>query len=179
MTALLMGCSDFGDRQNPLYGIIYRDEKEVPQFKNYKNVGGSVMYNFKDEAENYKFGISHLTDSIRNILTFEQFISEPNNPQPKYQILDTINIDNIKEYEIITYCECRQDTIFDPQIIALIKAEQDNDYYRIVRAWRADTKTGKIVLIKNTNGINCNLPSYYGLDGCGNDENIDTLIHND
>lgn len=187
-TLILTGCDSFGDRQNPLYGIIYRHEKEVPQFKNYKDIGGSVIDNIKDKSGNYEFGISHLTDSIRHILTFEQFIREPNNPQPKYQILDTINIDNIKENEFITYCNCRQETIFDPEIIALVIADEDKEYYdKIVRAWRADTKAGKIILIENTTGINC-INEGYGLDGCGEDKNIaqpadttniDTLKHND
>jgi hypothetical protein len=134
-TVFLTSCNDFGNRKNPLYGIIYRHEREVPQFKNFKDIVGSVIANFKDKVGNYEFGISHLTDSIRHILSFEQFIREPNNPQPKYQILDTINIDNINENEYITYCNCRQDTIFDPQIVALVIADEDEEYYdKIVRA---------------------------------------------
>ena len=173
LTVFLTSCNDFGDRQNPLYGIIYRLEKEVTQFKNYKDIGGSVIDNTKDEAGNYKFGISHLTNNVRHILTFEQFIREPNNPQPRYQILDSINIDNIKEIEYITYCICRQDSIYDPQIIALVIADEEQEYYdKIVRAWRADTETGEIVLIKNTKGINC-INEGYGLDACGEEEHLD------
>ncbi len=171
-TLILTGCDSFGDRQNYLCGIIYRHEKEVPQLKNYKDVGGSVIDNIKDNSSNYEFGIAHLTDSIRHILIFEKFVREPNNSQPKYQILDTINIGIIRENEYIAYCHCRQDTTFDPEIIALVVADEDKEYYdKIVRAWRADTKIGKIILLKNTKGINC-VNEGYGLD-CGEDQSID------
>lgn len=109
IVTILFGCNNFGDEQNQLYGIIYRDKKEVSQFRNYEFVGASVIDTRKNKADDYEFGITHFTDSIKNILIFEKFIKEENNPQPKYQILDTINIDNIKADEYITYCNCLQD----------------------------------------------------------------------
>src|SRR6266446_4215147 len=169
---ILTGCERFGNRQNPLYGVIYRDTKEVAQFKNYKDIGGSVIGNIKDKSGDYEFGISYLTDSVRNILTFEKFVREPNNPQPKYLILDTINIDQLKENEYITFCDCRQDTISDPEIIAIVIADDNKEYYyKIVKAWRADTKTGRITIIKNTKGINC-INEGYGLEGDDEVEDI-------
>ncbi len=167
LTVLFTSC------KNSLIGIIYRDPKEVAQFKNYRNMGGSVIENYKDTSLNYEFGIAHFSDSVKNILTFERIIIESDNPQPKYKILDTINIDNIKENQYITFCKCRQDSIIDPQIIALVIPEDDKEIYtKILRAWRADTKTGKIKLIRNTKRINC-INESYGLDGCGDEENID------
>lgn len=133
--AYLCSCDSFGDRENPLYGIIYRDERDVPQFKNFRDVGGSVVHNINDTKIKYEFVISHLTDSFRNILIFEKFINKKDDSQTKYQILDTINIDNLKKNEYITYCNCRQDTLFDGEIIALVIEERDKGYHdKIVKA---------------------------------------------
>jgi hypothetical protein len=163
LAVLLTNCNDYGNKQNPLYGVIYREKTEVPQFLNYKDSGGSVIDKVEDESLNHKYGISHLENNVRHILIFEQFIGEENTSQPKSQILDTINIDNVKKSEYLTYCNCRKDTIFDPEIIAIVLADKDNEYYdKIIKAWRADTKSGKIILIKDTKGINC-INEGYGL----------------
>jgi hypothetical protein len=147
--------TNLGDRPNPLYGIIYRDNNEVTQLKDYKEVGGSIIDNVKDNLNNFKFGFSEFKNSTRHVITFERIISQPNNSQVEYQILDTLNIDVPIKNGYISYCTCRQDTTFDYEIIALVIAEDKEYYDKIIRAWRADTKTGKIYPLKNVAGINC------------------------
>ena len=152
---------NIGDKQNPLYGIIYRDNNEVLQLKNFKEVGGSVMDGFTDNLGNYKFGISEFINNTKHILTFEQLIKEPDKPKSKFKILDTLNIDVIDRNGYVSYCTCRQDTIFDYEIIALVIADEDKEFYnKIIKAWRADTKTGTILPIQNLAGINCVNPGY-------------------
>jgi len=155
---------EIGDKQNPLYGIIYWDNNEVLQLKDFKEVGGSVMMDFTDNLGNYKFGISEFINNTKHILTFEQFIREPNNPKSKFKILDTLNINLTDKDGYVSYCECRQDSTFDYEIIALVITDEDKEYYdKIIRAWRADTETGTINPIKNVSGINCVNPGY-GVD---------------
>lgn len=153
--------ADIGDKQNPLYGIIYRDDNEVLQLKDFKEVGGSVMMDFTDNLGNYKFGISEFLNNTKHILTFERLIKEPDNPKSKFKILDTLNIDVADQNGYVSYCKCRQDTTFDYEIIALVTAEENKEFYdKIIKAWRADTKTGTIYPIRNLAGINCVNPGY-------------------
>jgi hypothetical protein len=162
---LLAACTDFGNTENPLFGIIYKDPAEVPQLKSYKNIEGSVLEN-KDKTGNYMFRISHLSDSLRNLLLFEKLIQQESDAEPSFQILDTIHVNNIKEKQYITYCNCSQDKVANSGIIALVIAN-DNAYFdQIVKAWRADTLTGKITELKNTKGITCTNEGY-GLEDCG------------
>ena len=57
---------------------------------------------------------------------------------------------NINEDEYLTFCSCLKDSISNPEIIALVKAEDDKEYYdKIVKAWRANRETGEIEIIKS------------------------------
>jgi hypothetical protein len=172
LTIFLSGCNEFGDRQNPLYGKIFRNTSDIPELRNFTSMGGSVMEAGKTEKDDYRFGVGSYRDKNDFIVCiFEEFLKAEEKGKVKYKILDTINIGQVKETEYLTYCNCRQDTIWDSEIIALVIADHDNEFYeRIIKAWRANTKTGKIEIIKNLKGINCSNEGY-GADGCGEDEN--------
>ncbi|MBL7935271.1 MAG: hypothetical protein JNM51_05615 [Bacteroidia bacterium] len=145
----------FGNITNPLHNKIYRNVDELLGIK-YEGTPSGAMIQGNNIRKDKEFGISHITLDKRNIITFEEIIRENGNPKPKYLVLDTINVDNLNKSEFITYCNCRRDSIDDSEIIALVEFEEDTEYYhKIIKAWRADTKTGKITIIKNTKGINC------------------------
>lgn len=154
------------ENKNTLEGIIYRDKNEIKELQKYQDAGGAVIEYAQDTSLNMEFGISQLIDTINNrtIILFEKFIDEKGNPKPKYQIIDTINIENLADNEAVEYCNCRQDTIRDSEIIAIIKREDKEYYTEIKKAWRADTKTGKIVPINNLKNINCENAAY-GAEG--------------
>jgi len=80
----------------------------------------------------------------------------------KYKILDTINIGKLKDNEIIVCRVCRQDEVFDSEIIAIVIADDKDVFDRIVKAWRADTKTGRFTKIENLNKITCE-NEWYGV----------------
>ncbi|HLG03198.1 MAG TPA: hypothetical protein VI731_06360 [Bacteroidia bacterium] len=161
----LASCSPNTAEHNSLKGVIYRNANEVPQFKNFTEIGGALIDNGEGAVGESEFAISHITDSIRHILILEKLVRENNNPQSKYQVLDTINIGSVKQSEYITYCNCYSDTVFDPEIIAWVIADGAAEYYdRIIKAWRADTETGEITLIKDTRGIKCT-NECYGMEG--------------
>ena len=145
----------FGNITNPLHNKIYRNVDELLGIK-YEGTPSGAMLQGDNIRKDKEFGISQIAINNRNIITFEEIIREDGNPKPKYLVLDTINVDNLKKSEFITYCNCRQDSVVDSEIIALIESEEDTEYYyKIIKAWRANTKTGKIIIIKNTKGINC------------------------
>jgi hypothetical protein len=137
----------------PLIGIIYDSAQQVEQLKNFKDIAGGVI-DVKNSHGDYEYCISRLVNENKNIVTFEKFISYLDNSRHP-QIIDTINI-NVKEGEYVSLCNCRQDTTLDSEIIALVAADFDQEYFKkIIKAWRADTKAQKLVPIKNTNGIKC------------------------
>lgn len=174
MTLTLSSCDNFGNRQNPLYGKIFRDIKDIPELKRFTHTAGSVMDVGKTENGEYRFGIANYQDNGFNICIFEEFLKSDEQGNVKYQILDTINIGKLKNNEYFTFCNCRQDTTWDSEIIALVVADHDNEYYdRIIKAWRANTKTGEIEIIKILKGINCSNEGF-GADGCGEDENFES-----
>lgn len=156
LTLILLACEDSGNKKNPLYGKVFRDLSEIPEFKNYTDLGGSIC------------GVSHFKDDKDNILCISNEILKPDeNGKVKYKIIDTINVGKLKGREHFTYCNCRQDTTWDSEIIALVVAEDEKEFYdKIVKAWRIDQNTMTFSLIKNTKGINC-VNEGFGLDGCG------------
>ncbi len=185
---IFTACDDLSEKQNPLYGKIFSDLKDLPELKNYTHIAGSVIYDSKAPNGDYRFAISYYQDGDKRICIFEELLKSGEKGDIKYKILDTITIGKIRNNEYFTFCNCRRDTIWDSEIIALVVAEDDKEFYdKIVKAWRADTKTGKIIIIKNTEGINCSNEGY-GLDACGEDDeavdpalssNADTLQLNE
>jgi hypothetical protein len=148
-----------GNKNNALWGITFRNVTEIDRLKNFKDMGGSVM-GPTDANGNYNFGIAELGDSSGNyFLIFERFIYSKG-PNPRYQILDTLNIQNLKESEGITYCSCRKDSVLDDAILAIVEGLDSEVYNRVIRAWRADTKTGIISPVSNLSGIVCSNDGY-------------------
>ncbi len=158
LTISITSCNYFRSYQNPLRGIIYKDISEVPQFKNYKVIGGELLPKYKSFDNEY--AIMHLSDSIRHILTFEDVTHrDPVDQASKHQIIDNITIDKIEENESIVYFYCQQDTTLDPNIIALVTRTDEASEFadKVVQAWRIDFESMKIIPISNTNGIKCRL----------------------
>src|SRR6188474_3304903 len=92
-TLFLVNCQDPGNAKNSLRGVIYKDISEVPQFKNYKVIGGELLPKYKSFDNEYF--IMHISDGIKQILIFEDVTAkDPVDLVPKHQILDTINIDS-------------------------------------------------------------------------------------
>ena len=159
-----LGREDFGNAQNPLYGKIYsgiRDiTEDIPELKRGSDdyCGEKIILASEDNNGNYKHGISYFADEKGNIVCIfnEYQISENGLPA---KILDTIHIGKLKDREYL-FLNCTQDeTIWDSEIIAVAILEKGKDFYdvlffeKIVKAWRADTKTGRIKPIENLKGL--------------------------
>jgi len=152
------------EKPNELYGTIFREISEVPQLKDYVDQGGSILEP-KDSLGNYKYAIGQYGNDKNFLIVLEELIKEPNNPKSKFKILDTLNIQKLNPDEILTYTTCRLNKIHDSKIIAIVKSHSSDDvefYDHIVKAWRADTKTQKIVPIEDVKGIDC-INEGYGL----------------
>ena len=151
------------EKTNKLFGTIYRNISEVPGLYAYEKQRGAVIDKNKDSNGDYKYGLSQYGNDKNYMIVLEEFVREPNNPKSKYKILDTLNINKLNIDEFITFYDCRLNKIGDSEIIAIVKS-QGNDgieyFNNIVKAWRADTKTQKIIPIEDLKGIDCINESY-------------------
>ncbi|RKS02806.1 hypothetical protein [Flavobacterium sp. 102] len=153
------------EKPSELFGTIYRNITEVASLKEYEHQAGSIIEKVKDANGDYKYGLSQYGNDKNYILLFDELIREANNPKPKYKILDTLNISKLSIEENIAICTCRHNKIPDSEIIAIVKSQANDGiefYTNIVKAWRADTKTQKIVPIEDLKGIDC-INEGYGL----------------
>ncbi|MFN3755182.1 hypothetical protein [Flavobacterium sp.] len=146
------------EKPGGLYGTIYRNISEVPGLNDYEKQRGAVIDKNKDSNGDFKYGLSQYGNDKNYVIVLEELVREPNNPKSKYKILDTLNINKLNIDEFITFYNCRLNQETDSEIIAIVKS-QGNDgieyFNNIIKAWRADTKTQRIVPIKDLKGIDC------------------------
>lgn len=145
---------DFGNKQNPFYGKVYMNIKDILELKHWKELGGAVVDNRKDA----RFGIGYYENENGEIVcTFDEFSQQRDEKgRVRFKILDIVNIGMLKNNEYFTLQTCKRDTIQDIEIIAIVIADHDKEYYDIiVKAWRANRKTGRIEPIENIDGITC------------------------
>ena len=159
ITFTISGCwqtvkkDNFGNKQNPLCG---KNIKDIPELKPWNNYGSVIKAGGENEYGGYKFGISLFKDDNEDIIcVFTEHLEYDENGIPENKLLDTINIGILKDMEKLNYCSCRQDKIIDSEIIAIAIMEEKAFFNKIIKAWRADTKTGRIESIKNLKGIDC------------------------
>ncbi|MDR0516839.1 MAG: hypothetical protein LBH25_07315 [Fibromonadaceae bacterium] len=153
----LFGNDDLGNKQNPLYGKIYMKKNDILELEHWEDFGGGVIEAGKYENGNYRFGIGHFEDENGNrICIFDEFSKQWfENGRVKYKILDTINVGKLNDNEGLAYQGCLQDAIMDSEIIAIVIYEDKEFHDKIIKAWRANTKTGRFEPIKNVTGITC------------------------
>ena len=136
--------SDFENKQNLLGGKVFKSGKEVSELTNWTHGGGAVIHTGKNENGTFRFSVGRYIDENETlIITFEEFLYDEYG-NVNFKVLDIINIGRLKENENLEYCDCRLDKVLDSEIIAVVIWEDKEFHDKIVKAWRANTKTGKI-----------------------------------
>jgi hypothetical protein len=149
LMVLLVGCNDFGNRKNPLYGIIFRNVKEIPGMKTFESGRGWLLCDL-GKIECTKFGISIAINNNDLVVIFDSIVYDNNSQKPKYQILDTVNVCNVNKFSSIVGCVgTKRNGIADAELIELITGGKS----KVLNAWRSNRKTGRIELIKDIKGI--------------------------
>ncbi|WP_147420409.1 hypothetical protein [Sphingobacterium detergens] len=146
------------NQKNPLYGKIFREINEIPGLASYAHASGAVIDASKSESGDYRFAAGYYTSDKNGICILNELLDDKENGkgQVKYKILDTINIRKLKANEQLSLCNCRIGNKFDSEIVAISVVEEDKEYFnKTLKAWRLNTKTGKIDPIQNTKTINC------------------------
>jgi hypothetical protein len=141
---------EVGNKQNPLYGKIYRDITDIPECKQWEERGGTVI------RSNGSYGLSIVKDENGNCyFLFEEFVKSTIDGKTNYKILDTINVGKLKDHEIAEFHSFSLNGIYDYEIIGVLSIYERSDdalYGEIINVWRADCNTGIIIPI-DTEGV--------------------------
>jgi|GEM_PF-4173716 len=145
---------DISCKLNLLDGQIFRRNRELAALVNWTSVGGSLIDTSSNDQD-VKFAIGHYIDENENaIVTLEKLLYGALE-LIGFKVLDAINVGKLNENELLQAFQCRLNMVYDNEIIAVVIWESDKEFFdKVIRAWRADTKTGKIKEI-DIEGIDC------------------------
>lgn len=155
LAILLGGVVVIGSWQIPLIGRIFDNYKEIPEFAVFEGMSAAIV-DVDKPGQEYKYAVMYLRNSERGLLVFEQIIRRDSSGNVWYKILDTCNINRIEPDEDVVLVGCHDFGIRDTEIAVMVKADYSKEYFEhILRAWRTDRKTGKIVPLQNLRGLKC------------------------
>ena len=145
-----------------LFDIVFRKIEDVEYFKDFEKNSGTVI-NYENSKWEYAF--VEMQNENNRIVILEKII-ETGEPKKKYQILDTIHINNITEKEFVSIGICQNNEKADSRIFAIIERTEDDfdlEYYsKIKKAWKANLNNKKIEKISEITEITC-MNEGYGL----------------
>jgi hypothetical protein len=146
-----------GQEKSDLLNTIYRDIREIKQFEKYDEHTAILLSKKDNDSNEYAFVWLNDTISQRQLIILEKLIRDSVSPrQPKYLIKDTLTIQFEHQDDWISLCTCSQNNIYKPEILALVKAKDNVEYFtQIKAAWYADLNLGKIIPLIQTRKIKC------------------------
>ena len=138
-----------------IFDIVFRKIEDVEYFKDFEENSGTVI-NYENSKWEYAF--VEMQKQNNRIILLEKII-ETGEPKKKYQILDTIHVNNITEKEFISIGICQNNEKVDSRIFAIIERTEDDfdlEYYsKIKKAWKANLNNKKIEKMSEISGITC------------------------
>ncbi len=147
---------------NSLIGYDYLTLGNEIEFQEYTltNSGSGFLLSNNNKVATDEFGIIFCHSSTKTYYLFIKY--QTVNDKKKAIITDILEIDkNELTGNLFTeYCETKEGR--DSEIIALVKDTKDNPEYhtKIIKAWRANRKTGKFESIKKNKIRRCGNESY-------------------
>ena len=117
-------------------------------FESMEDLGGAVIL---DRKPVHAFHLYRNNDVIYLVLHKE---IGRDKRHPVWKVLDYIVIQNYGRDYVINFVMCELNGKFTPEIAAIAKYENKKYYNKIVKAWKADLESGKILKI-DTKGIVC------------------------
>jgi len=153
----IIACNNERGKFDSAIGKKFIDISEISTFNGFKENQSALL----EPLNNVNYGVSVISKNDSVIILFEKLHSiEYIN---KFEILDILEIGKIKDAEIICCQTCRRDSILDSEIIAIAKYDENQEQFtRILKAWKADRVTGKLRTIE-IKGITC-MNECYGAD---------------
>ena len=145
--------ADFGNQENPLFGKIFQDIEEISELYQWQHLCWSVIYAERNRDGSHRFMIEHFKDENDNHIFVFVALSLSRNGS---KIIDTINIGKLKDNESVEFLLCDLMGMREVcDVIAVFIWKEDMDGYEpfgedgaeLVRAWRANTNTGRFEII--------------------------------
>lgn len=140
------------------YGITYRSLNEIKEFSKFKDIGGALI---GEKLPQTDFGISHYSKGPIDLIVFEKIITSAQG-KVSFRLLDILEIRGLKKDQGIAYGTCRKDGKPDCEIIAIYKYEDSEYFKNVIKAWRANRKTGQIEPA-DIQGVDC-INDSWGVD---------------
>lgn len=126
-------------------GKTYKKIDEIVEFKNYKEAEGVLIAGSKEKNKIF----STITDGKYSFVLFTEYSIRG------YKILAILDIGEIKKNTRIVLRDCRVDKKTEGFIVALVREQLSNVYFRnIIKAWRVNQTTNTFLEIP-IKGIDC------------------------
>ena len=152
MTQLLItGCSSKELKLNDFIGKEYRTLNEFEYFKDFKEIGGNIIS--LPDNDDYCFS-TYKKDSL--LLVTYEITTKRIEGKAIFKLLDILEIKGLKSNQNVNHSTCRKDGEYDPEIIVIYEVEEPSVEIckNILKAWKANRKTGRIEAIDIT-GLDC------------------------
>lgn len=134
------------------------DKIEFDAYSIENSGSGFLLLKDSGDAPYYGVAICHSASQSYYLLVKYQTV----NDKKCATITDILEIDknDLRENKLIESCETKNGS--GPGILALVKKETSNPKYytKIIKAWRANRKTGKFESVKKTTIKHCNNENY-------------------
>jgi hypothetical protein len=154
---LISGCHSKSPNFKSLIGKEYRTLTEFDMMKGYEEPVGIMLESLNDN----EYGLSSYKKGPIDLIAFERVIRQANG-ETKYSLIDILEINDRGKNQYIICGLCRLNEKTDKDIVAVYQ-DKNSDvqfYTKIIKAWKANRKTGKFEQI-DTKGIDCINEEYH------------------
>ena len=153
---LIVSCNESNwnsDDKTDLFKISYSDYKRVDLLKEYEKISDT---SFLKSGYDPTHRITELKKGDETLILFSK-IELDNERKEIYSILDTLQIKNLTQVQMMTIGYCEVENSLMEEIIAIVsKTDINKDtIHKINKAWKANAQSNKIEPIKNSDVMFC------------------------
>jgi len=128
-------------------------QTDIDLLEGFTKIRGMVL---EKDSNGLSYSLQSFLKDKRQIVALIKKVDSNN----EYAIVDTIVIDELKEYEFVLFGVCQNNGKNDSRIIAVLKGDPRNTeiYYfdKVLKAWKANVETNKIEALDSMTNIKCN-----------------------
>ena len=128
----------------------FTDYRELESFKNYEKVSDTA---FAVSGYDNTHRITFLRNKKTTMILFSE-VSLDDMRREHYRLLDTLQLAEINPHRV-TIGYCYKENLHEEQIIGIVERVEGIHIINLLRAWKADTQTGRIEELKDLEGIKC------------------------
>ena len=132
---------------------VYKDSisfniVEFQLFEGLTYYGGTTLEPLEND-----YVLTHYSNGSKHLIVLEKLYPNGDGTN-KSKILDMIEVTGLSKNQHVSYGFCSIKSINDSEIITVYEFENTEEFTKILKAWRATRKNGRIIEI-NTGGISC------------------------